>query len=66
MQSVGALQEISKKEKAKQSCILLVAGSAGDLPGEDVEGLGCCKTAAAIGEGHGDGVGCSRPKFSVH
>ena len=40
-----------------ENCILLVAGSAGDLPGENVECLGCCKTAASIGEGHGDGVG---------
>ena len=52
-----ARENCREKNIKKLNIILLVAGSAGDLPGKDVEGLGCCKTAAAIGEGHGDGVG---------
>jgi len=39
---------------------------AGDLPGKNVVGLGCCISTATPCEGHGDSVGGSCPKFSVH
>ena len=46
--------------------ISLVAGSAGDLAGQDVECLGRCQARAAVGQGHRDGVGGGRSKLSVH
>ena len=37
--------------------ILLPTCSAGDLPEEDVEGLGCGETPGPVGVGQCDGVG---------
>lgn len=37
-------------------CWGFICSSAGDLSSKNVECLGCCKTTAAIGQSHGDGV----------
>ena len=62
----GPDRDYLKEKLTQNSNLLLVAGSAGDLPGENVECLGCCKTGAGIGQSHADGVGGACPIFSVH
>ena len=60
-------RSVSLSEKLSFSTIdLLPRSCAGDLPGKNVVGLGCCISATTPCEGHGDGVGGSCPKFSVH
>ena len=61
----SALQQFSRNFD-KSIFILLPSSSAGDLPGENVESFGCCKTTATIGQSHADGVRRSCPEFSVH
>ena len=68
MQSVGALDnsQLEMSRFHQYIFILLPSSSAGDLPGENVECLGCCETTAAVGQSHADGVRGSSPEFSVH
>ena len=67
VQSVGALERSQTVRNYQREQIdSLPRSRAGDLPGENVEGLGCCETIGLIGEGHGDSVSRGRPKFSVH
>ena len=61
VQSVGALRALL--ELRRQRGDLLPCGGAGDLPGQDVPGLGC---QVSEGVGQSDGVSRCCSELNVH
>ena len=63
VQSVGALGGITRAQETEREGDLLPCGGAGDLPGQDVPGLGC---QVSEGVGQSDGVSRCCSELHVH